>query len=165
MFDIGDYIVYGHNGICQVVDITHPEISGADSDRLYYVLVPEKTRESRLFCPADNDKILIRKIITAEEAKEILGEAKSLEPMVITNERLRDESYKQVLKNSDLRLWIQFIKALMMRKKEREDSGKKITATDERYLKIAEEGLYSELAIATGEEKEDIKQYILESCI
>ena len=164
MFDIGDYIVYGHNGICQIVDITHPDITGADTDRLYYVLVPEKTKEGKLFCPADNDKIVLRKVISAEEAKDILHEARDIEPMSIANDRMKDDSYKQVLKNSDLRQWIQFIKALLIRKKEREDSGKKITATDERYLKIAEEGLCSELAIATGENKEQIKQLILECC-
>lgn len=164
MFDVGDYIVYGQNGICQVVDITHPDISGADNSRLYYVLVPEKTRESRLFCPADNGKIVLRKVVTADEARSILDDAKELEPMSIANDRLRDDNYRQVLKNGDLRLWVQFIKALMLRKREREDSGKKITATDERYLKIAEEGLCSELAIATGENKDEIKKYIIDVC-
>ncbi|MBQ9610742.1 MAG: CarD family transcriptional regulator, partial [Lachnospiraceae bacterium] len=61
MFNIGDYIVYGHNGICRVLDITHPDISGIDTDRLYYVLMPEKTKGSRLFCPADDDNISIRR--------------------------------------------------------------------------------------------------------
>ncbi len=164
MFDVGDYIVYGHNGICQVVDITHPDVSGADTHRLYYVLVPEKTKDGKLFCPADNDKIVLRKVISAEEAKEIMQEAKDIEPMSITNERMKDDSYKQVLKNPDLRQWVQFIKALLLRKKEREESGKKITATDERYLKIAEEGLCSELAIATGQDKDYIRQIILQCC-
>ena len=49
MFHVGDYIVYGSNGICRVEEITHPDIAGIDEDKLYYVLVPEKTRDSRLF--------------------------------------------------------------------------------------------------------------------
>lgn len=164
MFNIGDFIVYGHNGICKVVDITHPDISGADDTKLYYVLIPEKNREGKLFCPADNDKILLRKVISADEARTILGEAKDMEPLNITNDRTKDDNYKKVLKDSDLRQWIRFIKALMMRKKEREDNGKKITATDERYLKIVGEGLCSELAIATGEDKEAIKQFLISAC-
>ena len=47
MFHVGDYIVYGSNGICRVEEITHPDIAGIDEDKLYYVLVPEKTRDSR----------------------------------------------------------------------------------------------------------------------
>lgn len=164
MFDIGDYIVYGNNGICRVVDITHPDISGADNDRLYYVLIPEKTRGSKLFCPADNDRIILRKVISAEEAKEIIEESKTIEPLWIESDRMRDDSYKNVMKSCDLRQCVQVIKALMIRKKQREESGKKITATDERYLKMAEEELYSELAIATGRDKDEIKELIIENC-
>ena len=164
MFDVGDYIVYGQNGICQVVDITHPDISGADSKRLYYVLIPERTRDSKLFCPADNDKIIIRKVVSEEEAKEIIAESKSLEPLLISNDRMRDDSYKTVMKKCDLRQAIQIIKALLIRKREREENGKKITATDERYLKMAEECLYSELSLATGMEKEQVKELIMANC-
>ena len=40
MFEIGEYIVYGVKGVCRIEDITHIDISGADKDRLYYVLAP-----------------------------------------------------------------------------------------------------------------------------
>ncbi|MBQ7706432.1 MAG: CarD family transcriptional regulator [Lachnospiraceae bacterium] len=164
MFDIGDYIVYGHNGICRVLDITHPDISGVDTDRLYYVLMPEKTKGSRLFCPADDDNISIRRVINEQEAKEIISASKGIEPLEIENDRMRDVSYKNAMKSSDLMQWIKVIKTLLIRKKEREDLGKKITATDERYLKLAQEGLYSELALATGLDKEEIREIILSNC-
>ena len=38
--------------------------------------------------------------------------------------------------------------------------GRKITATDEKYLKSAENRLYSELALALGQDKSDMEQYI-----
>lgn len=164
MFDIGDYIVYGHNGICRVLDITHPDISGVDTDRLYYVLMPEKTKGSRLFCPADDDNISIRRVINEQEAKEIISASKGVEPLIIENDRMRDVSYKNAMKSSDLMQWIKVIKTLLIRKKERERLGKKITATDERYLKLAQEGLYSELALATGLGKEKIQEIILSNC-
>lgn len=164
MFDIGDYIVYGHNGICRVLDITHPDISGVDTDRLYYVLMPEKTKGSRLFCPADDDNISIRRVINEQEAKEIISASKGVEPLVIENDRMRDVSYKNAMKSSDLMQWIKVIKTLLIRKRERENLGKKITATDERYLKLAQEGLYSELALATGLGKEKIQEIILSNC-
>lgn len=160
MFDVGEYIVYGQNGICRVEDITHPDISGYDDDRLYYVLVPERSRESRLFCPTDNTKVVLRKIVTAQEALEAIGEAESMEPLQVANDRMRDECYKNVMKSCDLKQWIQIVKTLLMRKKEREAMGKKITATDERYLNAAQEVLFTEVAIATGKEKEEVKQLV-----
>lgn len=164
MFDVGDYIVYGQNGICKVADITHLNLDGVDDSRLYYVLIPEKTRDSKLFCPADNDRIVIRKVISADEAMQIIEESKSIEPLHITNERARDDSYKIAMKSCDLRQGISVLKTLLIRKKEREEIGKKITATDERYLKQAEEGLFSELAIATGISKDEVKEIMISNC-
>ncbi|MBQ8317030.1 MAG: CarD family transcriptional regulator [Lachnospiraceae bacterium] len=161
MFEKGDYIVYGQNGICRIEDITHPEISGYDNDRLYYVLAPERSRESKLYCPTDNTKVVLRKIVTADEAMEAIGEADSVEPLVVSNDRMRDECYKNVMRSCELKQWIKIIKTLLIRKKEREAAGKKITATDERYLNAASEVLFTEVSIATGKDKNEVKELVL----
>lgn len=164
MFQVGDYIVYGSNGICRVEEITHPDIAGSTPDKLYYVLVPEKTRDSRLFCPTDNNRVVLRSVITAEEAKALLEEVKEIEPLKIKSERQRDDTYKKAMKSCDLRQCVQMIKALLIRKEEREANGKKVTVTDERYMKLAEDGLYSELALAMGIDREEIKEKFLDYC-
>lgn len=164
MFEVGDYIVYGQNGICKVEDITYPDFGLVGEKRLYYVLIPEKTKDSRLFCPTDNSKILIRRVISAEEAMSIMEESKSIEPLQIENERMRDNSYKTAMKSCDPRQNVSMLKTLLIRKKEREDIGKKITATDERYLKQTEEGLFSELSMATGISREKVKEIMFDNC-
>lgn len=165
MFDIGDYIVYGQNGICRVTDITHPELAGIDKTKLYYVLVPTKTKDSRLYCPTDNTRIVIRKIIDAEEARAIIAETRTLEPLVIQNNRERDNSYKDIIRSCDLRSCIKVLKALLLRKQEREASGKKATVTDERFLKQIQEEIYHELALALGREIAEVKEEILANCV
>ena len=164
MFQVGDYIVYGSNGICRVEEITHPDIAGIDADKLYYVLVPEKTRDSRLFCPTDNSRVVLRSVISAEEADALMKEVKGIEPLQVESERMRDDSYKKAMKSCDLRQCVQVIKALLIRKQEREAHGKKVTVTDERYMKLAEDGLYSELALVLGKEREEIKEKFLDYC-
>ncbi|MGN0367898.1 MAG: CarD family transcriptional regulator [Wujia sp.] len=164
MFDIGDYIVYGNNGICKVEDITHLDYAGSNSDKLYYVLIPVKTKDSRLFCPTDNNRVVLRKVITAQEAERLLNEVTDIEPLQVESERLRDDSYKKVMKSCDPRQCIMMMKTLLMRKKEREANGKKVTATDERYMRLAEDGLYAELSLATGCDKAVIKERFLKIC-
>lgn len=164
MFHVGDYIVYGSNGICRVEEITHPDIAGIDADKLYYVLVPEKTRDSRLFCPTDNSRVVLRSVISAAEADALMKEVKGIEPLQVESERMRDDSYKKAMKSCDLRQCVQVIKALLIRKQEREAHGKKVTVTDERYMKLAEDGLYSELALVLGKEREEIKEKFLDYC-
>ena len=163
VFQVGDYIVYGSNGICKIEEITHPDIA-ANKDQLYYVLIPQRMRDSRLFCPTDNNRVVLRKVITAEEAKELLEEVADIEPLQVTSERLRDDSYKQAMRSCDLRQCVKVMKALLIRKKEREEIGKKVTVTDERYMKLAEDGLYGELSLALGCDREVIKQQFLEDC-
>lgn len=164
MFDIGDKIVYGQNGICEVVDITNPDFLGTDKKILYYVLVPQKNPSGRLYCPVGNDKVMIRRVISAKEAKEIIAETKTIEPISITNDRMRDETYKKAMKSLDLRQCIMVLKTLLIRKQEREEAGKKVTSTDERYLKLAEEELFSELALAIGKEREEVRNMVLSNC-
>ena len=70
MFEKGEYIVYGHNGICEVEDITHLNLSGVDKGKLYYVLAPLNKKESRIYYPVDREKDgRARRTITRADAE------------------------------------------------------------------------------------------------
>lgn len=56
---------------------------------------------------------------------------------------------------------MRIIKTIYFRKEERILENKKVTATDERYFRMAEEQLYGELAVALSMKKEDVQAYIL----
>ena len=74
----------------------------------------------------------------------------------------REKTYKDALASRDATRLISIIKTLYLRKKERSDAGKKNTAVDERYFKLAENQLHAELAFALGEEKQNIQQIIID---
>ena len=40
MFEIGEYIIYGTKGVCQVMDITSMDMDGMPRDTMYYILHP-----------------------------------------------------------------------------------------------------------------------------
>ena len=40
MYEIGQLIVYGNEGVCRVEEIGTPKISGVDKHREYYTLAP-----------------------------------------------------------------------------------------------------------------------------
>ena len=140
MFEVGEYIVYGCKGVCQVEEITHIDIPGSNKDRLYYVLAPLEDRNGKIYAPTDNAKVAMRKVITRQEAEQL--------------------QYKEALKTCDFRAWISIIKTLYFRKKERIAQGKKITSLDERYLKAAENELYGELSLILGLPKSQMEDFI-----
>ena len=149
MFEIGEYIVYGVKGVCRIEDITHIDISGADKDRLYYVLAPVGDGSGRIYAPTDNQKITMRKVISREQ-------------LWVPDDRQREARYKEAMNTCDYRAWVSIVKTLYIRKQERTAQGKKITALDERYMRTAENELYSELSLTLGIPKDEMEQYIRE---
>ena len=159
MFKIDEYVVHMTGGICQIKDITSLAISGADKDRKYYLLVPLSNNSSRVYVPVDNDTAM-RKICSGDEAKTLIDSVSAIEELNIDNDKLREAKYKEVIKSCDLRELVSVLKNLHTRKVVRLKEGKKTTATDDKYFKIAGENLCSELAFALGKEKSEIKQMI-----
>ena len=51
MFEIGEYVVCGAKGVCQIRDITHIDMSGADKEKLYYVLAPVGDKNGTIYVP------------------------------------------------------------------------------------------------------------------
>lgn len=160
MFETGDYVVYGHNGICQVMGVTTMDMPGISKDRLYYILRPEGQKEGKIFTPIDNDKMVLRKVMTKEEAEALIKEIPSIEILEVTDDKRREEQYKECIKSCECRELIRIIKTIYLRKQERLSQGKKVTAVDERYLKMAEDNLYSELSILLGVPKNKMVDYI-----
>lgn len=160
MFETGDYVVYGHNGICQVMGVTTMDMPGIQKDRLYYILRPEGQKEGKIFTPVDNDKMVLRKVMKKEEAEALIAEIPLIDILEVTDDKRREEMYKECIKSCECRELIRIIKTIYLRKQERLSQGKKVTAVDERYLKMAEDNLYSELSILLGVPKNKMVEYI-----
>ncbi|MGN0243929.1 MAG: CarD family transcriptional regulator [Lachnospiraceae bacterium] len=160
MFKIGDYIVYGLQGLCKVDNITTLEMNGVDKKKQYYVLSPLQSKGSTIYTPTDSEKVKMRKALSKAEAEELLDEILNLDEIWIDNEKQREEQYKVALRSGDCRKWVSIIKTLYLRKQQRLSEGKKITATDERYLKQAETNLYSELSFALEIPEDEMEAHI-----
>lgn len=162
MFEVGEYIVYGVKGVCRVEDITHIDISGADKNRLYYVLTPIGESTGKIYAPTDNQKVMMRRIISKEEADRLIDELPQIELLWVPDDKQREAKYKEALNTCDYRAWVSIVKTLYLRRQERVAQGKKITALDERYMRTAENELYSELSLTLGIPKSEMENYIRE---
>lgn len=162
MFQKGEYIVYGHQGICLVEDITHLGISGANKEKLYYVLVPLHIKGSHIYYPIDRENANARELMTREEAEELVREIPELPELAVIMDKLREDSYKKALYSGDSRQWMSMVKTLQLRRKDRQANGKRIASVDERYLKLAEDLLYGELAFVLEMEREEVQILVRE---
>ena len=160
MFKIGEYIVYGMNGVCRVEEIGPMNMSGIDSDKVYYTLLPLYTRGSRVFTPVDNQKVVMRPVISKQEVCKLIDEMKEIEQIEVADDKKRELAYKEAVKSCDCRELIRIINTVLKRKEERLAQGKKMSACDERYLKQALDTLYGEFAISLKIEKGEVEDFI-----
>lgn len=160
MFEKGDYVVYGTKGVCQVEEITELAMKGTAEGKLYYVLRPCFQKGSTLFTPVDNEKTIIRSVMSRDEAAALVDGIAGIEALLEKNDKEREKQYKEAIRSCDPRQWIRIIKTSYLRGQERIAQGKKATTVDERYFHAAEEQLYEELSIALDMPKEGMRAYI-----
>ena len=165
MFEKGEFIVYGSTGVCEVADITtisHDTAiaSGISKNKLYYVLHPYNQNGGRIFTPVDNVKTVMRRIVSQEEVEQILRNLQKIEDLWVDDERQREQKYKEAYRSCDCRKWISIIKTCNLHKAELKQRGKKLSAADRKYSKLAEESLFTEFSIPLDIPKEEVKEYI-----
>ncbi len=164
MFQKGDFVVYGHNGICCIQDITTLNISGVDKNRKYYLLKPVSTSKSTIYTPVDTADTLLRHAMSREEADNLIRSIPDIPTIPLSDEKTLEQTYKTYIRSNSSKAWVQLMKTIHLRKESRITSGHKVTALDSRYFDLAESSLYGELAIALGKPKEEIRSYI-SNCI
>lgn len=162
LFNKGEYIVYGTTGVCRVNDITVMSMDGTSKDKPYYVLEPVGSSGGRIMTPVENNKSIMRRVVSREEAYDLIDKIQDVDELWITDDKQRELKYKEALKTCDCREWIGIIKTLYFRKQDRLAHGKRLTEVDERYLKKAKENLYRELSVSLEIPAEEVEQFIID---
>ena len=161
MFNVNDYIIYGSNGVCMIEDIcVPPKVDEEHKNKKYYVLRPIYSKGNTIYTPVDNTKVIIRKIISKEETKELIDSIPSIETISLSDDKARAEECKNALRSCDYNEWAKVIKTINIHKQERISLGKKIGQIEERLLHSAEDFLYGELAVPLEIPKDQVEDYI-----
>lgn len=160
MFEKGDYVVYGSTGICVVIDVASMEMAGAGQEKLYYRMEPYGQSGRKIFAPVDNPKMKLRRILSREEALKVIDQIPSLPQIGVSEEKLRELVYKEHIRSCDCVSWVRMVKTLYIRRLERERQGKKVTVTDEKYYRLAENYLYTEFSLSLDLPKQQVQGFI-----
>ena len=69
MFEIGELIMYGTNGVCRVEGFTRSPFN-ADDEREYYILKPIHDQSNLvIYTPVENENVVMRPLLSLEKAK------------------------------------------------------------------------------------------------
>jgi CarD-like/TRCF domain. len=161
MFEVDSYIIHGTTGVCQVAEVGHIAIGSMDKQKLYYTLKPIYEKRSMVYTPVESDKVVMRKVLTREEAVALLDSITAIEIVWEEDNKVRDAKYREYMKNQKATEWMEMIKILQLRKEQLQEQGKKLTGVDEKYLHVAKEWLFGEMAISLEMSKDEIKELVM----
>ena len=147
-FDIGEYVSYGINGMCNIEDIRPMQLSQSVEKMMYYILRPESNPKSTIFVPVNNQKLVskMREPMTKDEINAMLVRMKDRTLEWEKDVRFRTESFHEILNNGVNQDLILMIRCLHRKRQELVQLGKKLPARDSNTLKTAERLVEEEFA-------------------
>ncbi len=161
-FQVGRHVAYGTNGICVIEDIKPMTFAAGMKEKTYFILNPEGNASSKVFVPADNEKLVskMRTIMTKDEIDELLIGIKGKEIKWESDRRFRSENFHEIMAKGVTEDMLLMIRCLYMKKKELADAGKNLPTTDGNTLKAAEKLVEEEFAYTLGIEPSEVTGYI-----
>ena len=163
MFQIGDRVLYGSHGVCQIVTQENRVIDRKQI--VYFVLEPLSQPESRYLVPRDNQVALskLRKLMTKEELEDLLASEEVRRDQWIADENARKQRYKELISGGDPAALLGMIHSLHEYKKAQLEAGKKFHQCDSNFLTDAQKLVTAEFAIVLEMEPAKVADYILDA--
>lgn len=161
MYQVGQRIVYGGEGVCRVEQIGPLDMRGAQKGVEYYTLVP-LYRAGKIFAPVDTT-VYTRPVLTRDEVEDLIDRIPQLDEEIYenSNPRLLAEHYQAYLKSYDCEALFCLVRSIHAKGLKAADKGRHLGQVDERSMKRAEEMLHGEIAAALEMPVEDVPGYIV----
>lgn len=153
MFKVGDYVVY-NNSVCKIIEIRKKRYNNLD----YYFMHSIDDNSLNIEIPINNK--LIRKVITKEQALELINKIPSINTLEDSG-KMMENSYKLLMKGNQMEDLIKIIKTTYLRNDYRIKNGKRVSEKDSIYFNMAEKRLYNELSISLNLSFNETKEYII----
>lgn len=146
MYALGEKIMYGEQGACEVLQIGHVAMQGIARDRLFYTLRPV-AGGGTIYAPVDSP-VFTRPVMSRGEAESFLASIPGIAPAVCTETKVTraDAFYKSIFSSHSNEALVALLKGLAPDG----GSGRRHTLNlrMERVIKRARELLESELSAA-----------------
>ena len=162
MLNIGECVIYGNHGLCQVREILVPSFLERGKEKQYYMMISAVDAGSVLYVPVEGAEDKIREVTGADSAEDLIEDIEEVDEIVLPEGKKAEPAILEIINRNDVEEMMGLVKSLRKIKATREAQGKRFATLNERYLNMAEKLLYTELAYSLETEKETIKRRVLE---
>lgn len=160
MYQVGDRVVYGIHGVCDVVEQEQRKV-----DRklvTYLVLEPVGQEGSRFLVPTHNALAMAKltPMMTKAELEALVAGKEEQEDGWITDENRRKQLYRELIGSGDRGKLMKQVRTLYRHKRELATTGKRSHLCDDNFLRDAERLLTGEIAIVLGTDQDQARDYL-----
>ena len=150
------YVMKTGDGVCLVMEELCMKAPGSPAPVPYSRLQPRKDPGSSVFVPVKEHYPDIRPVLTKEEAEDLIENVSEIDPGTLPEGKKGDSRFLEALYSGDPKTLVGLIKGLFLKARERSSSGRPKIAAEERAFRMAEEILYSELALVLNISEEEV---------
>lgn len=145
MYALGEKIIYGEQGACEVMAVGHVAMQGIAKDRLFYTLRPVVGGGGTIYAPVDSP-VFTRAVMSREEAERFLASIPGIPPTYCTETKVTraDAFYKSIFSSHSSEALVALLKGLTGGDSHR----RTLNLRMERVVKRAHDLLESELSAA-----------------
>ena len=165
MFNIGDLLFYGTNGVCRVSEICSSPFDSTDV-RQFYKLTPIAENSSLvIYTPVENTQIIMRPLISKDEAEALLARIPDIESVSVAIEKHRKETYRETIREGNPEGFVKIIKTVRARREIFRRTRRRVPDLDNDFEHTAKLCLYGELSTVLGISREEISRIVLEGIV
>ena len=160
MYQVGDAVLYGSNGICRIREITRMESCGLVDD--FYVLKPVSSEATTVFVPLGSDILLSRMhpLLSPDGMQDTLNQIDGSAPIWVENENQRKTLFRDIMNSGDRLAIYRVYLTLRRLREEREKKGKHLRVSDERAYRETERIFFDETSLVLGWSREEGTDYL-----
>ena len=160
MYQVGEYVVYGVQGVCRVMGKEKQLVNRKRTE--YLVLEPLARGEAKFYLPSANPTAMakLRVLHSREEMDTMFDSDEIRKDCWIKEESLRRQCYRDLLAAGDTMALLQMLGALYRHKDEQAAAGKKFHMCDDNFLRDAEKLLCSEICVVMEMNPEQAREFL-----
>ena len=160
MYQVGENVFYGTEGVCRVEEIREMKVGGAMAE--YYVLRPIYREGTTVYVPVNNELLVsrMRPLLTAKQIDKMIDEVNREDEDWIEDAAERKAEFQRILLSADRRELLSMVRVLYLRRLNLQTCGKRLRANDEQMLRDAERLLDDEFAAVLNIRQREVPDYI-----
>ena len=160
MFQQGQQVIYGGNGVCRIEEITERDIGMLGVRQVYVIRLASGLTS---YVPVESN-VFMRALITPEEAERVLKDYPAIDVQIFagSNSKALSDQYRAIIARHDPREMLCLYKSLHGKVEQAKCAGRKPGTMDERFASAALEQVAEELSIVLARPMQEICAQLLE---